>query len=224
MSPIHKETIAVLGGTGREGKGLAYRFAQAGYKVLIGSRDSEKALITETELLNLLHGQAQIEGMKNIQAAAQADVVFLAVPYSAHQGILKEITDAVSGKLLVDVTVPLIPPEITKVLVPPSGSAAQEAREILGDNVDITTAFQTISFKNLMSDHSIECDVLITGTRIEARTRTLALVKAIHFVGWDAGPIENSVVVEGLAPVLRYINKNYGVKNAGIKITGIPKE
>jgi len=216
-------TIAVLGGTGKEGKGLVYCWAKAGYRVLIGSRSLEKAQATAIELTNLLEGKAVIEGLGNPEAARQADVIVLAVPYSAHRTTLESIRDAVQGKLLVDVTVPLVPPKVTKVQVPVAGSAAQEARAILGEGVEVCTAFQNISYENLMDIETLECDVLITGTSKEARSETLKLVEATGLIGWDAGPLENSIVVEGLTSVLININKQYNSSRAGLKITGVDR-
>jgi NADPH-dependent F420 reductase len=213
-------TIAVLGGTGKEGKGLAYRWAKAGYRVLIGSRSEDRAKAAALELLELLNGKAFIEGTGNLRAAQAADVVVLTVPYAAHRETLESVREAVRGKLLVDVTVPLVPPKVTKVQMPPAGSAAQEAREILGEESQIAAAFQNISYEHLMSDGPVECDVLVTGTGKEPRLEALKLVEAIGLTGWDAGPLENSVVAEGLTSVLIHINKQYGSTHAGIKITG----
>jgi 8-hydroxy-5-deazaflavin:NADPH oxidoreductase len=214
-------TIAVLGGTGKEGKGLAYRWAKAGYRIMIGSRNSEKADSIALELLGLLGGHASIEGTTNIKAAQAADIVVLTVPYSAHRETLESVKEALLGKMLVDVTVPLAPPRVTRVQMPPAGSAAQEACEILGEKVQVTSGFQNISHELLMHAVSIECDVLVTGTSQQARSETLKLVLAAGLTGWDAGPIENSVVIEGLTSVLIYINRQSGSTNAGIKITGI---
>jgi len=217
-------TIAVLGGTGKEGKGLAYRWAQAGYKVLIGSRSPERAVTTASEIMELLEGSSSLVGASNLEAAQAAEIVVLTVPYAAHRETLESVKDALKGKLLVDVTVPLVPPKISKVQMPSAGSAAQEAREILGDNVQVVSAFQNISHELLLTDDDIECDVLVTGTSKEARTEALTLVEAAGLTGWDAGPIENSVVVEGLASVLININKQHGSKHAGIKITGVTRD
>jgi NADPH-dependent F420 reductase len=216
--------LAILGGTGKEGKGLAYRLAKAGYQVLIGSRAEEKARATASELLDRLNGNASIEGMSNQMAATSADVILLTVPYAAHRETLESIRDLVQGKLIVDVTVPLVPPKVTKVQMPPAGSAAQEAREILGEETQLAAAFQNISYEHLLSDQPVECDVLVTGTGKEARTETIKLVEAIGLTGWDAGPIENSVVAEGLTSVLIHINKQYGTTHAGIKITGVNRQ
>ena len=216
-------TIAVLGGTGKEGKGLAYRWAKAGYKILIGSRTPPKAIDAAEELGMMLGGQSSIQGMANPEAAAEADIVVLTVPYSAHRPTLESVKDAVQGKLFVDVTVPLAPPKVTKVQMPAAGSAAQEAREILGEGVEVCAAFQNISHEHLLGDGDVTCDVLVTGTSKDARTETIKLVEAAGLVGWDAGPIENSVVVEGLTSVLIGINKKYGSTHAGIQITGAKK-
>lgn len=224
-SPI-STTIAVLGGTGKEGKGLAYRWAKAGHRILIGSRTPEKAGAAASEILELLAGKACVEGTTNLKAAQAADIVVLTVPYAAHRETLKGVKEALQGKILIDVTVPLVPPKVTKVQMPPAGSAAQEAREILGEGVEVTSAFQNISYEHLLRDEPIECDVLVTGTSQEARAKTLKLVAAAGLAGWDAGPIENSVVVEGMTSVLIGINKQYGSDSVGIRIVGVrkPKE
>jgi hypothetical protein len=215
-------TIAVLGGTGKEGKGLAYRWARAGYKVLIGSRTPEKAVTAASELMEKLEASSSLVGLSNREAAELADIVVLTVPYEAHRATLESVKDAVKGKILVDVTVPLVPPKVIKVQMPPAGSAAQEAKAILGDDVQVTAAFQNISHEHLLNDEEAGCDVLVTGSSKEARIETIKLVEAAGLTGWDAGPIENSVVVEGLTSVLININKQYGSTHAGIKITGVP--
>lgn len=217
-----KETLAVLGGTGKEGKGLAYRWAKSGYTVIIGSRDSEKAKIAATELNQMLGGNT-IEGLDNLTAATKANLVILTVPHSAHISTLETVKDALQGKILVDVTVPLVPPKVTKVQMPPAGSAAQEARQLLGEGVEVVDAFQSISYEHLMFGEEVPCDVLVTGSSKEARLKVIQLVEDAGLVGWDAGPIENSVVVEGLTSLLIYINKQYGSTHAGIKITGVHK-
>ena len=214
-------SIAVLGGTGKEGKGLAYRWAKAGYRILIGSRAPEKAEAAAAELLKLVGENAEIVGMSNLEAARQAEIVVLTVPYIAHRDTLEMVKEAVAGKIVIDVTVPLVPPKVTKVQMPPAGSAAQEAHEILGENVQVTSAFQNISHERLLRDEEVGCDVLVTGTSKEARAETLKLVAAAGLTGWDAGPIENSVVVEGMTSVLIGINKQYGSTSAGIRIAGV---
>lgn len=217
-------TIAVLGGTGKEGKGLAYRWARAGYKVVIGSRIPEKAVTAASEIIELLEGSSSVVGASNLEAAQQAEIVVLTVPYAAHRDTLEAVKDALKGKLLIDVTVPLVPPKVTKVQMPAAGSAAQEAKAILGEDVQVVAAFQNISHEHLLTDSEVECDVLVTGSSKEARAEAIKLVEAAGLTGWDAGPIENSVVVEGLTSVLININKQYGSTHAGIKITGVHKK
>lgn len=216
-------TIAVLGGTGKEGKGLAYRWARAGYRVLIGSRSSEKAVKTASEIMELLEGSSSVVGATNLEAAEQADIVVLTVPYAGHRDTLENVKNALKGKILVDVTAPLVPPKVSKVQMPAAGSAAQEAKEIVGDNVEVVAAFQNVSHEYLLGEEEVECDVLVTGTSKKARAEVLTLVEATGLTGWDAGPIENSVVVEGLTSVLININKQYGSTHAGIKITSVPR-
>lgn len=214
-------TIAVLGGTGKEGKGLAYRWAKAGYRVLIGSRVSERAVTTAAEIMEMLEGSSSLVGMTNLEAAQQADIAVLTVPYAAHRETLEGVKDALKGKLLIDVTVPLVPPKVTKIQMPPEGSAAQEAKAILGDDAQVVAAFQNISHELLLTDEEVDCDVLVTGSSKDARAEALTLVEAAGLTGWDAGPIENSVVLEGLTSVLIHINKQYGSTHAGIKITSV---
>ena len=213
-------TIAVLGGTGKEGKGLAYRWAKAGYRVLIGSRTPEKAVAAAAEIIQWMDGSGSVVGAGNPEAARQANIVVLTVPYAAHRDTLESVKDELKGKLFIDVTVPLVPPKVTKVQMPPAGSAAQEARQILGEDVEVVAAFQNISHEHLLGSGDVSCDVLVTGTSKDARQEAIKLVEAAGLIGWDAGPIENSVVVEGLTSVLININKQYGSTHAGIKITG----
>jgi hypothetical protein len=217
-------TISILGGTGKEGKGLAYRWAKAGYRVLIGSRSPEKALAAAAELKDRLGNDHSIAGTGNLEAAQQGNIIVLTVPYSAHRETLEAVKAAIQGKLLIDVTVPLVPPKVTSVQMPPAGSAALEAVSILGKECAVTTAFQNISHELLLGDSAIACDVLVTGTSKDARQETLKLVHAAGLTGWDAGPIENSMVVEGMTSVLIHINKRYASTHAGIRIVGVDEE
>lgn len=213
--------IAVIGGTGKEGSGLAMRWARAGYEVIIGSRSAEKGARVAAEL-NERAGVTTIRGTDNATAAAQGDVVVLTVPYSAHKAILADIRDAVQGKVLVDVTVPLQPPNVTVVHIPEGGSATQEAQAFLGPEVRVVAAFQNISAAHLKNpDHPIDCDVLVCGDDDDAKAVAIRLAEAAGMRGIDAGPLANAVVVEGLTPVLIGINKRYKAKGAGIRITGI---
>ncbi len=171
----------------------------------------------------MLGGKAQISGLSNLDAATQATIVVLTVPYAAHGDTLETIKPALTGKVLIDVAVPLVPPKRSKVQMPPAGSAAQEARAILGESADVAAAFHTIPHDTLLTDEPVDCEVLVTGTGKETREQALKLVSAAGLVGWDAGPIENSGVVEGLVSVLININKLYGSTHAGIRITGVHK-
>lgn len=214
--------IAIIGGTGKEGKGLAYRWAKAGYEILIGSRQIEKALFAAEEVRVLLGtGNGKVKGEENLEAAKEGDIVVLTVPYEFHIQMLNQIKSALLGKILIDVTVPLVPPKVTKVQMPAAGSVAQEAKSIVDESTEVVTAFQNISYERLLSSKDIGCDVLVCGSSKEARKTVIELVQKARMIGFDAGPIENSVVVEGLTSILIGINKEFGVKTAGIKIVGI---
>lgn len=215
-------TIAIIGGTGKEGKGLAYRWAKAGYRVIIGSRSLEKARLAAEELNGLL-GAGNVKGLENPEAASGADLVVLTVPFAVHQETLRLIKDQLNGKILIDVTVPLVPPRVTRVQMPPAGSAAQEAQQLLGSSVQVVSAFQNISYEHLLQDEEVTCDVLVCGGTKNARGEVLQLVQAAGLTGWDAGPLENSVVAEGLTSILIGLNKQYGSQSAGIRITGIER-
>lgn len=223
MNSQNPKTIAILGGTGKEGKGLAYRWALAGHRIIIGSRTLEKALTAVEEVLGLIGESAPVNGMENPQAAREADIVVLTVPFAVHKDMLESIKDEVQSKIFVDVTVPLVPPKVTKVQMPPEGSAAQQAQSILGENVRVVAAFQNISYENLLSGELVDCDVLVTGSDKDARAEVVTLVGDTGLFGLDAGPIENSVVIEGMTSILIGINKQFGVHASGIRITGIPR-
>ena len=215
--------IAVLGGTGKEGSGLALRWAAAGYDVTLGSRELEKAQRAAAEL-NTMLGQDIVRGMTNRDAATQADVVVVTVPYAAHAATIESVKDVAQGKVLVDVTVPLDPQNVRRVKMPAAGSASVEAQQLLGEGVKVVAAFQNISAEHLRSlDHEIECDVLVCGNDKDAKQQVIELAQAARIQAWDAGPIENAVVVEGLTSVLINLNIKHKVKASGIRITGIPR-
>lgn len=218
------KTIGIVGGTGKEGKGLAYRWLKAGYRVFIGSRQVEKAQAAAEELRVLAGSQSNVTGVSNPEAVAQSDLVVMTVPYSAHRATLEGFKDSLAGKILIDVTVPIVPPKVTKVQMPPAGSAAQEALEILGEGALVTSAFQNVSYERLLKNEDIGCDVLVCGVSKAARLTVLKLVADAGMVGFDAGPLENSVVVEGLTSILIGINRQFGVQSAGIRISGVPRD
>lgn len=217
-----KYTIGIIGGTGKEGKGLAYRWAKAGHQVLIGSRQAAKALAAAQDVIDLLGGSEVVKGVENEQAAVQCDIVVLTVPFSVHVEMCEYLRPFVQGKVFVDVTVPLVPPKVTRVQMPPEGSAAQQAQALLGDEVKVVAAFQNIAYEHLLNDEEVACDVLVCGSK-DAREKVIGLVADAGLVGWSGGPIENSVVVEGLTSVLIGLNKQFGVQDAGIRITGLPR-
>jgi len=220
---LNQIKIAVLGGTGKEGSGLARRWAAAGYDVTLGSRELEKAQRAAAEL-NAALGKETVRGMANRDAAAQADVVVMTVPYAAHAATIESVKDVVQGKVLVDVTVPLDPQNVRRVKMPAAGSASAEAQQLLGERVRVVAAFQNISAEHLRSlDHEIECDVLVCGNDKDAKQQVIELAQSARIRAWDAGPIENALVVEGLTSVLINLNIKHKVKAAGIRITGIPK-
>ena len=213
--------IAVLGGTGKEGSGLALRWANSGHAVIIGSRDAIKALRVAEEL-NLALGATHISGADNLTAAESAEVVVLTVPYAAHTDTLNHVREALRDKVLIDVTVPVNPTDITRAVVLPSGSAAKEAQMLLGDAVKVIAAFQNISATHLKKlDGPINCDVLVCGDDAHAKRIGLQLATDAGMTAWDAGPIDNAVVVEGLTPILLGINRRHKIKGAGIRITGL---
>jgi hypothetical protein len=214
-------TIGIIGGTGKEGKGLAYRWAKAGHRVLIGSRSEEKALAAAADLAALLPSEARVQGLGNLAAVQQCDIAVLTVPFAAHAETLLGLKEALQGKILIDVAVPLNPPKVTRVSMPPEGSAAQQAQSILGEGVQVVAAFQNISYEHLLKDEPVACDVLVCGTGKEARQTVINLARDAGLTAWDAGVIENAVVVEGLTSVLIGLNIQHKVGSAGIKITGI---
>jgi NADPH-dependent F420 reductase len=216
-------TLAVIGGTGAEGSGLALRWAAAGYPTLIGSRSRDKAQAAAAELGALLPAKgAAIEGATNAAAAAAADVVVLSVPYDSQNGILQQIRAGCQGKTVVSVVVPLKPPRVSRVWRPPAGSAAEEAQALLGEDARLVAAFQNISATHLRDlSHSVDCDILITGDDKEAKQTAIELAQAAGMRGIDAGPLVNSSVSEGLTAVLIGINARHRVKGSGIRVTGV---
>lgn len=214
-------TIAILGGTGKEGSGLAMRWALNGYRVIIGSRDAERAANRAAELNAQLGGE-YITGKGNADAATEADIVVLSVPYDAHKATLTAVKDALAGKVLIDLTVPLAPPDIWTVNVPEGRAAALEAQALVGPDVKVVAAFQNVSAVKLKDPNTVvQCDVLVCGDDASAKQDVIRLVQSAGMRGIDAGPLANAVAVEALTPVLLYINKTYKVKGAGIVITGL---
>lgn len=214
-------SIAVLGGTGAEGSGLALRWARAGHPVTIGSRAAERAVAHATTL-QANAPAARIDGAENLAAAAAAELVVLSVPYSAHAQTLEHVRPALQGKILVDLTVPLNPPALRRVHLPPGQAAALEAQALLGDKVRVVAAFQNVSAEALAEDGAaVDCDVLICGNDPAARETVVALAAAAGMRGLHAGQLANAVAVEALTPVLLFLNRRYGSQHSGIRITGL---
>ena len=216
--------LAILGGTGDLGTGLARRWAQVGYEVIIGSRTQEKAEAAVADLREVMaeRGVAEINvrAMENLAAARAADIVTLTVPFSHQASTLELVKEALHGKILIDVTVPLVPPKVARVQLPPQGSAGQIAQELLGEEVYVVSAFQNVAAAHLQEGRGLECDVLVTGNKKVAREAVITLVEAAGMRGFHAGMINNAAAAEALTSVLITINKQYGC-HAGIKISGL---
>jgi len=216
--------IAIVGGTGDLGTGLARRWTKAGYSIVIGSRAPDKAEAA-ANALNEWAGRETARGSSNAEAASACEIVVVTVPYSSHDAIVEEIAGGVQGKILVDATVPLVPPKVRTVHVPPGGSIAKTTQERLGENVRVVSAFQTVAAAHLADmDHEMNCDVLVCGNDPDARAQVIELVEAAGLRGWHAGRIDNSIVSEGMTSVLIFMNSHYKFDGAGIRITGEPKQ
>jgi NADPH-dependent F420 reductase len=215
-------TIAILGGTGNEGPGLALRWAKAGHTVIIGSREAGKAQRVAGEI-NAKLGEALISGMANTDAALACDVAVLTVPYAAQNALLETLRDALHGKTLINVNVAMKPPKVAQVYIPPEGSASEQVQAVLGPGVDVVAAFQNVGAHTLEDpDASIACDVLVCGDKKAAKAVAIQLAEDIGTRGIDAGPLVNAKVVEGLTSILIGINIRYKVPGSGIRITGLP--
>jgi hypothetical protein len=215
-----RPTLAIIGGTGALGSGLAMRWAAAGYPVVVGSRSREKAEAAAREI-KTGNGAPAARGDDNLGAARAGDIVVIAVPYSNHSAILDEIKDAVAGKIVVDAAVPLVPPKVSVVQLPSEGSAAQIAQERLGESVRVVGAFHNVAAAKLAAGGPVDCDVLVFADDREARDAVIALADAAGTRGVDGGALANSAAGEALTSVLIAINRRYKVPGAGIRITGI---
>ena len=210
----NEQIIAVIGGTGNLGAAIAGRLAKAGHDVIIGSRSSESASVKATELG---HG---LRAASNSEAAAQADVIIVTVPFAAHSATLRDIGPHCAGKVVIDTTVPLVPPKVAKVQLPPEGCAAKIAQNLLPD-AQVVSAFHNVAAYKLAAEQPVNCDVLVFGDNKEARATAVGLAEAMGMRGIHAGSLDNSAAAEALTSILIFINKNYGADGAGIQITGI---
>ena len=208
------ETFGVVGGTGNLGAAIARRLAKAGCKVVIGSRVVERARKTAADL------GFGVMGASNVDAAAAADIIIVTVPFASQEATLGEIAPHVAGKIVVDTTVPLVPPKVMRVQLPPEGSAAARAQRLLGDGVRIVSAFHNVAAHKLATDADVDCDVLVFADDKAARVRVVELARQMGLRGVQGGALANSAAAEALTSILIFINKTYSVDGAGIKITG----
>jgi len=217
-------TLAILGGTGDLGTGLARRWIQAGYRVIVGSRTEEKAQQAVADLQSLMAERGvtavAVEAMDNLAAAEAADVVAMTVPFAHHSSTLESVKAALVGKILIDVTVPLVPPKVARVQLPEQGSAGQIAQALLGEQVSVVSAFQNVAAVHLQDGNELSCDVIVCGDKKAAREQVITLVEAAGMKGYHGGSIANAAAVEALTSVLIFVNKQYKC-HAGIRLTGI---
>lgn len=222
MQNESRPVIAILGGSGKEGSGLAFRWAHAGYPVVIGSRSVDRAEQAAREI-NAALGREAARGLDNPAAAAAGSIVVLTVPYAAQRPTVEEVRSSLRGKILIDVTVPLVPPKVNRVQLPAGGSAVEAIQKLLGDEVRVVSAFQNISAHHLKDlDHVIDCDVLVCSDDREAAETVIGLARAIGLGAWNAGVLANSAAAEALTSVLIAMNQRYKVPAAGIRITAMP--
>jgi NADPH-dependent F420 reductase len=207
--------IAVIGGTGKLGAALARRWAMAGQRVVIGSRNADNARAVAADLG---HG---LEGMANAAAAAAGDIIIVTVPWAAQDATLEDIKPHVQGKIVVDTTVPLMPPKVMRVQLPAEGSAAVRAQALLGGGVTLVSAFHNVAAHKLATDEKIACDVLVFGDEKEARASVIDLVEAAGLRGLHGGALVNSAAAEALTSVLIFLNKTYSADGAGVVFTGV---
>jgi len=229
LRPANSALIAIIGGTGAEGFGLALRFAKAGAAIRIGSRDLAKAQAAAQRIVESLPG-APVTGHLNPDAVADADIVILTVPINAQIATLKSVRASFRpSAILVDATVPLeaaIGGSATRPLVLFAGSAAQQAARNVPAGVPVVAAFHSLGAELLANlDHAVDCDVLICGDQPEAKAAVRELVAMLPGArAIDAGPLENARVVESITALLISINIRHKVKHSGIRITGLEKE
>jgi NADPH-dependent F420 reductase len=218
--------LAVLGGTGNLGLGLAGRWALAGYEVVIGSRAADKAIAAADELRKLCasrgRADARVSGKDNRAAAEASQIVALTVPFENQKAVLEVVKPVVQGKVFIDATVPLVPPRVARVQLPAEGSAGRIAQNLLGEGVKVVSAFQNVAADLLQSGDALDCDVLVCGDSKEAREQVVSLVQAAGMRGFHAGSLDNGAAADALTSVLIFVNKQYGC-HAGIRLTGVPE-
>lgn len=207
--------IAVVGGTGHLGHAIAKRLVKAGRQVAIGSRSADSAKKAAEEI-----GAGVAYGV-NKDVVAGADFVIVTVPYSAQAGTLSDIREAVGSAIVIDATVPLKPPKVMRVQLPEAGCAALEARELLGPDVRLVSAFHNVAAHRLATDDKVECDVLVFSDDVEARAKAVDLIGEIGLRAIAGGALANSAAAEALTSILIFLNKTYSADGAGIRFTGL---
>ena len=212
-------TIAILGGTGKEGPGLAIRWAYAGYPVLIGSRQEDKAQAVAAEL-NAALGFDAVRGLENGEAARRADICVLTIVQAAHQAALESLRDDLAGKIVVDATARV---DFRNPLPPAPPSAGRIAQDILGPVARVVAAFQNVPAHALKKDpqQPLDAHVLVCADDQGAAAQVIELAQAAGLQAYYAGGLDNAIVVEGLTSILISLNKHYGVKTASISISGL---
>ena len=214
--------IGILGGTGKEGAGLAQRWALGGHEVIIGSRDAERARAKAAEL-SAFAGSAAMTGMSNLDAASAAPVVVLTLPATGLAATLVPLKEACRGKVVISTVVPLTFGGGRLFTPPPQGSSAEEVQELLGAEARVVAAFHHIAAHELSAtEHAIECDLLLCGGDAEAKKVVGELAHTMGLRAVDVGALTNAGPLEGITAVLATINRRYKLKNSGIKITGLP--
>jgi NADPH-dependent F420 reductase len=212
--------IAVIGGTGNLGYGLALRFGNAGHLVIIGSRTAEKAVAAAAEANGHL-GREAVQGLENGAAASAADLVIVAVPFEAQEATLAAIREAVQGKVVVDATVPLASGDPTRAEMPPEGSAAERAQRLL-PGANVIAAFHHVGAKALTNlQKPIDTDVLVCGDNQEAKSVVMPLMEALGTRGIDCGPLRHAQALERITPLLIGLNIRYKKRHTGLKLTGL---
>ena len=210
-------SVAIVGGTGNLGSALALRLGAPGVKIIIGSRDAEKAK-NSVETLKPKLRAGEIIGTTNKEAVKEADFVVIAVPYEGHATMVSDLKGQLAGKIVIDTVVPL--KKITP-FVPPAGSALQEAQQILGDEAPVIGALHNISAVDLGDVNAPLGDVLVCGDNGDAKQKVMEMIGRIGATTYDGGPASNAYVIEGLTGVIISLNRKYKSKHGSIKITGL---
>lgn len=213
------QTIALLGGTGDLGTGLAIRWAKAGHEIVIGSRTQAKA-DAAVAALHDISPDTPARAMENPAAAQAGDLVVLTVPFAHQLSTLETVKSGLRGKILIDTSVPLMPPAVGRVQLPEGGSAGRRAQDFLGDEVQVVSAFQNVAAHLLQNNVEIECDVLVAGNKPDARQRVIELIADAGMTGYHAGPIDNAAAAEALTSILIQINRRHEIDHSGIRIVG----